>query len=239
MQANSGNDDRGSVSTEAPPLQKIGHKALKDKVVEQLKAAMYRGVLRPGERLTELGIAAQLGVGQPTVREALIVLEHEGFVEKKGPRKTYVTSLTESQIQDIYSVRERLEQLAVEILCSRSGLRLDGPASSCRDMLAAAEVGDMNAFYAADLEFHRGLWRATGNAALRDSLERLVPKLFAFAIIRQAAKSNEDFEQIALTHQALLTAICRRDFATVGSLLAESMKRAYVDDAALLKNDVL
>src|SRR5690606_2968604 len=141
-----------------PALRKIGHKSLKQEVTERVKAAIYAGELKPGERVTELGLAAKVGVGQATIREALIELVHEGYIERRGPRKTYVTSLTPLQIEDIYTVRLPLELLAVRMTAARKGEGLEGAERACREMAAAAEAGDTNAFYLADLEFHRTLW---------------------------------------------------------------------------------
>src|ERR1700742_1310737 len=100
-------------------LQLIPRVSLKDKAVRSIREAIERGELQSGETLTELGLARKLGVGQPTIREALLELEFLGFIERQGPRKTRVTKLSRQAIHDIYLVRVRLETLAAELVAGQ------------------------------------------------------------------------------------------------------------------------
>src|ERR1700723_233069 len=74
-------------------LDAIRRMSLKDTVVERICEAIERGELKAGEPLTELGLARKLGVGQPTIREAMLELQFIGFIEQVGTRKTRVTLL--------------------------------------------------------------------------------------------------------------------------------------------------
>src|SRR5262245_22181339 len=98
--------------------------SLKDTAVQRICEAIEGGELKPGEQITELGLAKKLGVAQPTIREALLELEFAGFVEPMGPRKTRVTVLSRAAIDDIYLVRTRLEALAVELIASQPAANL-------------------------------------------------------------------------------------------------------------------
>ena len=69
-------------------LRAIRRVSLKDTAVQRICQAIERGELKAGEPVTELGLARKLGVGQPTIREALLELEFIGFVEQAGTRKT-------------------------------------------------------------------------------------------------------------------------------------------------------
>ena len=73
------------------------------------------GQLHPGERIVESRVARQLGVGQPTVREALVALEHQGLVVRKANQGCVVTTLTRAEICEILRIRAELEVLAVEL----------------------------------------------------------------------------------------------------------------------------
>lgn len=217
-----------------PALRKIGHKSLKQEVTERVKAAIYAGELKPGERVTELGLAAKVGVGQATIREALIELEHEGYIERRGPRKTYVTSLTQKQIEDIYTVRLPLELLAVRMTAARKGEGLEGADRACRAMTAAAEAGDTNTFYLADLEFHRTLWAATGNTALAEVFDHVAPKVFAFGMMQHVNPGREHLAKVAREHEALLELIRAGDGEKAAQLAEESLVRSRSEDAEML-----
>jgi len=54
----------------------------KDRVVLAIREAIVSGKMQPGDAIVEGRVARQLGVGQPLVREALIDLEHQGFVQR-------------------------------------------------------------------------------------------------------------------------------------------------------------
>src|SRR5205814_10286985 len=86
----------------------------KDQVVAAIKDAILSGAIEPGEQIVESRMAQQLGSGIPLVREALIALEHQGFVQKTPYKGTTVTKLEPKQIRDNFQLRVELEPLAVE-----------------------------------------------------------------------------------------------------------------------------
>src|SRR2546423_11718819 len=95
-------------------LQHIKPISKKDQVIEELKKVILSGRLASGEPIVENKVAQDLGVGTPLVREALIELEHQGFVQKIPYKGTYVTKLSPSDIEHIFRLRIELESLAIE-----------------------------------------------------------------------------------------------------------------------------
>src|SRR5437667_9070040 len=86
----------------------------KDQVVAAIKEAILSGTVEPGDQIVESRMAHELGSGIPLVREALIALEHQGYVQKTPYKGTTVTKLEPKQIQQIFQLRVELESLAVE-----------------------------------------------------------------------------------------------------------------------------
>lgn len=214
-------------------LRQIGRKSLKDMAVDQILSAISRDELKSGTVVTEMGLAKKLGISQVTVREALLELEHRGFVERPGPRKTRIANLTARQIRDIYLVRTRLELLAIEQLLSAPRPDLSEIEEMHRRLVAAAQAGDTGALFDADVGFHRALWRASGNESLVDIYERLIPKLFAFAVIKRAQLSAQDLREQAEEHGKLLELIRAGDVPAALAFAEASMQRAWRDDARL------
>ncbi len=91
----------------------INKKKLKDEVFASLQKAIVEGELKPGERIVETKIAADMGVSQATVREALKELEFYGLTENISYQGTYVKRLTKSELKEAYDAREVLEEYAV------------------------------------------------------------------------------------------------------------------------------
>ncbi len=160
---------------------------LTEQVAEAIRNRILNGELKPGERLVEQQLARNLGVGQNAVREALIDLSHRGFVKRVTNKGTYVTHLTLQDAHKLAEVRAALEGLAVELagLRVRNGESLDLASIEyeLHRMLVAAEAGDREAFYDADLKFHRILWSLSGNEFLSAMAEQVVVPLFAFFIM--------------------------------------------------------
>ena len=83
------------------PLQLLEPKRLYRQIAEQLRALMEAGEFAIGQRLpAERDLAAQLGVSRPSVREALIALEVEGWVEVRGGSGVYVLRDTAPPMAD-------------------------------------------------------------------------------------------------------------------------------------------
>src|SRR6058998_1823102 len=87
------------------PLAPFRFPSLPEAVAQKLRDAILAGQLKPGERLVEQKLAANLGIGQPTLREALKELEFQGFVRKSPKKGTYVTELTPEDFRQIQEVR--------------------------------------------------------------------------------------------------------------------------------------
>ena len=218
-------------------LQVIQRVSLKDMAIHQIREAIERGDLKAGEVLTELGLAKKLGVGQPTIREALLELEFHGFIERTSPRKTRVTMLTRRTINDIYLVRSRLEVLAVELVTQQTAPDLSECWNQVRQMETTAAAEHGYEFYQADLAFHRSLWKVTGNDTLRKCLEQLVPKMMTFSIIQHIRPAADKLSVIASAHRQLLELIESKDFEASRKRMEQSMENAWVDDVQLADAD--
>src|SRR5207248_6083930 len=97
---------------------------LVDDVYRSLEEAILSGRMRPGERLVESWIAAHLEVSRTTVREALLMLERQGYVVSKPRRGTFVTRLAREEALDLCYNRALLESFAVRSGYARIGNRV-------------------------------------------------------------------------------------------------------------------
>ena len=216
---------------EPPPAMQIPRMSLKQQAIARIRQAIESGELAPGQQITEVGLARSLGVAQSTVREALIELEMQGFTERLSPRHTRITILSRQHVDEIYAVRRVLERLVVEMLAGSPPELLEGCRKAQREMTRAAAADMPDRFYSADLEFHRELWRATGNACLAAALERIVPKLFAFGVIRHHHPQRRKLAALADIHCRLLDLISSGQKMAACKLMDESMDTAWTDDA--------
>src|SRR5215475_5356526 len=157
----------------------------RDQVVAAFKDAILRGEIQPGDAIVESRIAQQLGAGVPLVREALIELEHRGYVQKAPYKGTTVTKLERRHVEQIFRLRVELETLAIEWEKESVKLAdLDCLRGLTAKMRRASETLVLDEFYDSDLAFHFKLWEMSGNSYLVECLERLVVPLFAFYVMK-------------------------------------------------------
>ena len=91
----------------------------REKTYEFLKEKVLSGRFRPGARLTEEHLAAELGVSRTPVREALHKLELEGLVRPLETRGFCVTRDSKEEIEEIFEIRMILEGYALRYVCKR------------------------------------------------------------------------------------------------------------------------
>jgi DNA-binding GntR family transcriptional regulator len=193
------------MNIDTPPIKPV---TLRHRIVEVIRRAITSGDLGPGDRLVELQLAKQLGVGNTAVREALFELERAGLVTRIPNKGSFITKMTLEDAQQIFRVRKALEGLAVELAVEHLSADDLGALQGFVDaMNASAETGDIERFYDNDLEFHRILWRLSGNRYLASSLETLVVPLFAFFLIRTRLDYTVDLLASAQRHHQLLDSI--------------------------------
>jgi DNA-binding GntR family transcriptional regulator len=187
------------------PLQRT---VLADRVSDLIKEAILSGKLDPGDRIVEMKLAKDLGVGTTAVREALFELESQGFVSRITGKGTFVTELTAEDVEQILRVRLELEGLAVELLQERATeADLALLEKSIDGMRSAAKAANFQSFYRFDLEFHRTLWSLSGNRYLERSLDITIVPLFAFFIMKNARDSSVELLASAEKHADVVKAI--------------------------------
>ena len=188
------------------------HTRLADRVADLLQERILRAEVRPGDRVAEQKVAQDFGVGQHPVREALIELAHLGFVRRHPRRGTFVTLLTQADVDKITRVRNVLEDLAMNLICTRSRtepIDFSRAEEALALMHQAARQENVLKFHENDLQFHRILWALAGNEYLERALEQLVTPLFAFKTLRNVqpmARVRTVLEGVA-DHEAILTAL--------------------------------
>lgn len=144
-------------------MKKPRQASLSDTVYDHIKTDIFDFQLLPGERFSENELAARFGFSRTPVREALLRLAREGYIEVSHKSGWNVKELNFDQIEELYEVRIELEMAAVRKLCREdaepnlsllSGIWLVSAAERLRDW---QHVGRL------DEAFHAGLVAAAGN----------------------------------------------------------------------------
>ena len=177
-----------------------------------LRNAITCGTLKPGERLVEQKLAAKLGIGQPTLREALKHLEYEGFVRKVPQRGTYVTKLGEEDYRKVMEVRILLEGFAVALAARKFNAQAEAEIAGLVEKMAkATSHSDFAGFHEQDVAFHRKIWELAGNEYLTKALESITFPVFAFALLDFRPNLSKSRQAAVQQHEGILAGLRSHD----------------------------
>jgi DNA-binding GntR family transcriptional regulator len=187
----------------------IAAESLRDKVVAALKEAFFARTLRPGDAIVERRLASEMRVGTPAIREALVTLQEQGFVQRIANTATYVRKFSIEEVDQLYRLRIEFELLAFGWAKQRvAETDLQELEHLVELMTEAAIQKRPREFYERDLEFHRRCWSLCGNKFLHNALDTLVTPLFAFVLNASESTMRVD---VAREHYTLVNALRRLD----------------------------
>ncbi|HLJ15794.1 MAG TPA: GntR family transcriptional regulator [Bryobacteraceae bacterium] len=214
--------------------RELGQKpSIAEQVKDFLRELIVSGKLHSGERIVETRIARQLGIGQPTVREALESLQDEGLVIRHPNRGCAVVELSDTEVLQIFRLRIEWETLAVELAMENwTDEKSKQLSRALKDLESAAEKRDAALFYRHDLEFHKVLWRVADNPFLAKALSQITVPLFAFVMLQVASHHEFDFRSNAGGHRRIAEAILsgdRKQAAQVTRKSLQDFQKAWLD----------
>jgi DNA-binding GntR family transcriptional regulator len=123
---------------------------------------IYRGRLKPGDRLVETELAARLGLSHIPVRESLVRLTSEGLVRRVRNWATFVENFAADDALEIYAMRLALEPLATRMAAIRGGPRVAKRLQRLFDrMTIYREKQDHEKLDLADYRFHLTIVQAS------------------------------------------------------------------------------
>lgn len=186
------------------------HRPLRDKVVDELRRRIIDCDYAPGHRLTEDRLAEDFGVSRNPVREAIRVLEREGFLIALPRRGAVVASISAGDLENIFDVRLSLEALAAQLAAQRlhpgGATILDALLAKAASTTTAGELSELNT------AFHGEVCRLSRNSLLTGIMESLHDRLRW--IYRQTALERAPDSWIE--HEAIAVAIRAGDAEAAG-----------------------
>ena len=155
--------------------------SLRGKVYEFLKEELARGALSPGQSIDLDMTAERLGVSRTPLREALLILDAEGFVKVLPRSGITINALSLDDIRDLYEVIGALEGSVIAHAQGRLAPdAVERMAALDRRMAEALDAGDFDGFYTCNLAFHGEFLACSGNARLLRSVDLAKRRLYDF-----------------------------------------------------------
>lgn len=202
-----------------PRLAQVRVLSLREQVVEQIRNAIIEGRFNPGDRITEARLTEELGVSRTPVREALILLEREGLILSTPNHGSMVRAFTERDVNEIFSMRTTLENLAGEFTMDKLEPSDFAALFDSIDLQKRAiQNSDFKRVRTIDMAFHRLLIERSEHRLLIRQWAELVAQIAAVLYLRAEAIPDYDEYQSINDHTAIAQAYQTHDLARLRAL---------------------
>ncbi len=193
-----------------------------NQVHQTLRQRILDGVFRPSESLTEVTLAAELGVSRNTIRKALLKLESENLVVIEENKRARVRSFAVEEVIQYLELRELVEGFVISQSVPFMG---DAELREMRDILSQMEeclkVHDLLGYSQHNWRFHDVIYRVCPNRPAVDMVMAIKNQLKRYNIktILVQGRGEDSFDE----HGKILSACERRNPGE-----AESMMRRHI-----------
>jgi DNA-binding GntR family transcriptional regulator len=204
--------------------------SLVDLAVARLRADILSGGTEPGERLIEEQLTRRFGISRAPLREALRLLAQQGLVDHFPRRGARVATLSDTDVQELYGVRDVLERYAVEQALPLADPRRLGALAAELDAMRAADLaGDRFAMAEAHRRFHIAMVGLADNRQLSWVHESVLVKtqLYMAINLRREADTGHATDGVH-RHERLYEAVAGSPPAAVLAELATHGARQYI-----------
>ncbi|MCG8637890.1 MAG: GntR family transcriptional regulator [Desulfobacterales bacterium] len=188
--------------------------------LENIREAIEKGWLKPGERVVESRLSKELGMSRFPIREALCYLEKEGLVETIPFKGVRVARITPQDIEDLMTVRCALEELAVKRAIRRmTPEKINRLKEIMEQMEGALAEGNKEDILNADLYFHQSICEFAENSRLLNAWLPLASQIRV--CLRMEYPLFPTSEEFVNTHVPLLEAVEAGDEKTAVKLVQD------------------
>lgn len=199
--------------------------SLGDAAYRILKREIIQCTLAPGTQVSEGQLADTYRLGRAAVRSALGRLAHQRLVQVQ-PRQGYmIAPVTMKDVRDLFTFRMLVEPAAARMAAGRADphhlRRLD---ELCRTSYQPNNRESIEAFLAANTEFHVTIARASGNDRLADALAEMLEELERVFHLGLMFRDRND--EMFHEHHDLIEALLAGDGERAERIAADQIRAA-------------
>lgn len=198
-----------------PTIALLQQHSLVSVVQAEVERLILDGELAPGDKLTEMALAARLGVSRGPLREAFRMLEEAGLVRTEKNRGVFVRDIPIDEAIEIFDLRAAMDELVgrrlAETATTTQVKELRGLVEAM-ERLARAE--DARGYHLLNLQFHDRLVELAGNRKLSAIYRKLIKELSLFRRLNLA--EGWPLPESVGEHRAIVKAIASGDAEAAG-----------------------
>ena len=189
---------------------RLVHSSLHDEVAETIREKIFAGVLAPGSFIDEVALSASLEISRTPLREALKVLTAEGLVRHEPRRGSFVSQVTEQDLDEIFPVIALLEgRCAYEAARNARDVELQALEVLHERLQKHAKAKRINDYYAVNFTIHEAIIALANNRWLAGVIGDL-RKIAKLSRLQQLHAPGR-LEQSLSEHLAVFAALKARD----------------------------
>ncbi len=220
-------DARDDLLIREPP------RTLREMALDRVRSAILEQRFRPGQRLTERDLCAQLGVSRSVVREVIRHLEAEGLMTTVPHHGPVVAKLDAGEAAQIYEIRGLLESVAAEAAAARRAPEhIAAMDRALADIELAYKASDHRAVLAATTRFYEAMFDCGEKQVAWAMVQRLNGRISMLRAMTVASPGRGQSGPPEL--RKILDAIKTGDGKTAGRTCRDHVARAAAIAARLL-----
>jgi len=199
-----------------------------EKAYRIIRSLILSGEFRPGKHLKEEALTKTCGVSRTPVREALLNLSSDYYVEIIPNRGTFVTNWANENVEDIFNMRMLLEGYAVQLVAQKATVdqirEFSVHCDNIDQLLSRKGAIDVDIFLSENRLFHAKLWAASGS----DRLSNILMHLVAQSVVARTAVAytHDDIKRSNDHHKEIVDAIKTKDGTWARSVMYSHLSAA-------------
>jgi DNA-binding GntR family transcriptional regulator len=192
-------------------VARIGQSSTAEHVADELRQLILSGQLKPNTPLKEVTLASAFGTSRHTVREALLLLTHEGIVQRSRHRGAIVTVLDPADIREMARTRRIVEIAAIDAFEESEGGSLAGLRTALDELEHAVDAGDWHRIPTADAAFHKALVSLTGSRHIIGLYDQLLSEI-RLATLVSGTRDNFLGQSVVDEHKLVFDLLTEKKF---------------------------
>lgn len=184
---------------------------------------IYNGVWKPGTQITEQEMVERFNVSRHSIREALVLLVNQGYLEKRVNKGVFVRSFSATDIEDMFFARKLFEEVAIRELAKKQYVP-DELRKAATAIRKRKKDDPWSIVITSDMNFHRTLVDSLNSPKISMLYSSL---LVDFELISKQPQNIEtDMEHIYSIHTRIIETIEKGDVAQAVLVLREHLQDA-------------
>lgn len=210
-------ENESSIAVSLLKVPKIVKLSAEVQAAEVLRESIMSGTILPGARVTEVQLAAEMGLSRATVRSALHQLEKEGLTTLIPYTGWTVISLTPKDVWELYTLRSSVERLAAQLVAAgMDDAKHTLLSQHYQALVDACHSGKAETIAEADFALHKVIITLADHSRLLSQYEFIERQIRLY--IRSSDSLIHDAEAIIEQHRPFVDAILAGDAETAGAL---------------------